>query len=156
MYCIYRITNLINGKTYIGQHKYKKLDDNYMGGGNLLKADQEKYGIENFKKEILIFNISKKEHIDLLEKTFIASERNKVGTENCYNIREGGGSGGYLNHLSGMTKIDILERIESRLLMRSKRKNKDIIDVAETKEEKFVAIYIAEVKKLRNELLEKL
>ena len=27
MYCIYRITNNINGKTYIGQHKYKKLNE---------------------------------------------------------------------------------------------------------------------------------
>ena len=89
-YYIYRITNLINGKTYIGQHKYEKLDDNYMGSGKLLKSAQKKYGIENFKKEILIFNISKKEHIDLLEKTFIASERRKAGAENCYNITEGG------------------------------------------------------------------
>lgn len=90
MYYIYRITNLINGKTYIGQHKYKDLNDDYMGSGKILKAAQAKYGIENFKKEILIFNISKKEHIDLLEKTFIASEREKVGAENCYNITNGG------------------------------------------------------------------
>lgn len=33
--------------------------------------------------------MSKKEHIDLLEKTFIASERKKVGAENCYNIADG-------------------------------------------------------------------
>lgn len=90
MYCIYKITNLINGKTYVGQHKYKTLDDDYMGSGKHLKAARAKYGIENFKKEILIYNVSKKEHIDLLEKTFIASEREKVGIGNCYNITNGG------------------------------------------------------------------
>lgn len=88
MYCIYRIVNLVNGKTYIGQHKYKKLDDSYMGSGKYIKLAIKKYGIENFKKEILVFNISKKEHIDLLEKTFIASEREKVGIKNCYNISD--------------------------------------------------------------------
>lgn len=96
MYYIYRITNLINGKTYIGQHKYKKLNDSYMGSGVYLAKAKKKYGIENFKKEILVFNILKKEHIDLLEKTFIASEREKVGARNCYNIAKGGkgGNGG--------------------------------------------------------------
>ena len=92
---IYRITNLINGKTYIGQHKYIKLGDEYMGSGKLLLKAYKKYGIENFKKEILVFNISKKEHIDLLEKTFIASEREKVGAENCYNITDGGEGGSF-------------------------------------------------------------
>lgn len=90
MYYIYRITNNINGKTYIGQHKYKKLNDYYMGSVKILKQAQKKYGKENFKKEILVFNISKREHIDLLERTFIASERERVGIENCYNITDGG------------------------------------------------------------------
>lgn len=81
---------MVNGKTYIGQHKYKELNDGYMGSGILIKDAQTKYGIENFKKDILVFNVAKKEHIDLLEKTFIASERNKVGKENCYNIANGG------------------------------------------------------------------
>ena len=106
MYYIYRITNKINGKTYIGQHKYKKLNDKYMGSGVLLRKAQVKYGIENFKKDILVFNISRKEHVDLLEKTFIAAEREKVGIKNCYNIANGG-EGGAGCHRSEETKKKI-------------------------------------------------
>ena len=44
MYCIYRIRNKVNGKTYIGQHKYKKLNDSYMGsGGKDWNAFQKEY-----------------------------------------------------------------------------------------------------------------
>lgn len=93
MYYIYRITNKINGKTYIGKHKYKKLNDDYMGSGVHLRRAQKKYGMENFEKKVLVFNISKLEHVNLLEKTFIAAEREKVGRENCYNKSDGGDGG---------------------------------------------------------------
>ena len=91
MYYIYRITNLINGKTYIGQHKYKKLNDSYMGSGKHLKSAKAKYGIENFRKDILVFGIVRKDFIDLLEKEYIKFYRSIGKAE--YNIADGGMGG---------------------------------------------------------------
>lgn len=88
MWYIYRITNLINGKTYIGQHKYKKRCDNYMGSGKILRMAIQKYGIDNFKKEILINNISVRKYANKAEKTLIAIERKHNKAE--YNICDGG------------------------------------------------------------------
>ena len=91
MYYIYRITNKINGKTYIGQHKYKSLNDNYMGSGKLIIKAKQKYGVENFEKQILYSRIQYKETADDIEKFAIAKERALGKAE--YNIADGGNGG---------------------------------------------------------------
>lgn len=48
---IYKTTNLINGKQYVG--KDKNNNPNYIGSGSDLKLAIKKYGKENFKKEII-------------------------------------------------------------------------------------------------------
>lgn len=88
MWCIYRITNLINGHTYIGQHKYNKLNDGYMGSGKILKNAIKKYGIDKFAKNILISRIPIREYADKAEINMIAKERSRGKAE--YNIVDGG------------------------------------------------------------------
>lgn len=93
MQYIYRITNLVNQKTYIGQRTCSCLpeeDIHYLGSGNLIKKAVKKYGKENFKKEILEEFKENLEIHELGEKEifYIRKEREKGHSE--YNISDGG------------------------------------------------------------------
>lgn len=91
-YIIYKTTNLVNDKFYIGKHKTKDLNDDYLGSGKLLKRAIAKYGIDNFHKEIL--HVCKdEEHMNLLESILVVPD-----AETNYNLCEGGHGGwGYIN-----------------------------------------------------------
>lgn len=95
-FTIYKTTNKINNKIYVGKHRTKDLDDNYLGSGKYLKHAIQKYGIENFEKQIL--------HVFETEEDMNAKEKELVTEEFClredtYNICEGGKGGfGYLNN----------------------------------------------------------
>lgn len=86
-YLIYKITNNLNGKFYIGQHQTDNVDDGYMGSGEAIKQAIRKYGVENFSKEIL-FDVDDWELMDFLEELIV--DENFVKRKDTYNKRTGG------------------------------------------------------------------
>ena len=97
-YTIYKITNKLNGKYYIGKHQTKNLDDGYMGSGKLIVAAIKKHGIDNFKKEIL-FIFDNELDMNNKEKEFV------VINEMTYNLCTGGQGGfSYINKNINLTE----------------------------------------------------
>ncbi len=104
---IYKITNLINGKIYIG--KDEKDQPSYLGSGLIIKQAIKKYGKENFKKEILDSCHSSEE---LCEKEKIWIQKSGSLYPRGYNISLGGNGGNILeNHPN---KISIIEKTRSK------------------------------------------
>lgn len=89
VYLVYRTTNLVNGKFYIGIHKTETEDDGYLGSGKLLKLAVKKYGAQHFQREIL-FRFTDGEAAFRTESQLVEENRwNPL----CYNIKEGGKGG---------------------------------------------------------------
>lgn len=89
-YLIYKITNKLNNKFYVGAHKTINKNDGYFGSGLLLGRSVVKYGKENFNKEIL-FECSSEEEMwqkeaDIVDEEFIARD-------DTYNVKLGGCGG---------------------------------------------------------------
>lgn len=121
-YTIYKVTNQINGKFYIGSHKTKDLDDGYMGSGKYLKYAQEKYGIENFKKEVLfVFETAEEmyaKEAEIVNEEFLA-------TENTYNLKVGGFGG--FDYINSNPDAFLTEKRLNSLMTNSERRERWII-----------------------------
>lgn len=87
---IYKTTNLINQKYYIGMHSTDNLEDDYLGSGKVLRRSIAKYGKENFKKEILEF-VNDRKILKEREKEIVNQE--EVDNKLCMNLQLGGGGG---------------------------------------------------------------
>jgi group I intron endonuclease len=71
---IYKITNLINGKLYVGKQSHENPD--YFGSGKLIIAAIKKYGKHNFEKTIIDETYGDKEGSEL--EIFWISELNSI------------------------------------------------------------------------------
>ena len=101
---IYKTTNLVNGKIYIGKHS--KSDDIYLGSGKLLIMAIEKYGRENFIREI----IDQSEDINELNEKEIywIDKYNSRDRSIGYNIANGGQGGDVRLYMSDEQYLNYL------------------------------------------------
>lgn len=101
-YIIYKFTNKINNKVYIGvtnrsfkTRKYEHILASTKSPKFQFHQAIRKYGINNFAEEILVENVSTRTEANLLEIKYISQYDSYV---NGYNMTEGGGNRGEFKH----------------------------------------------------------
>ena len=95
-FTVYKTTNLINGKIYIGQHQSKKpfLEDGYIGSGTAITRAIKKYSKSNFKCEILC-DCDDFEMMDFIEEIMV--DLDFINSPNTYNLKTGGSGVGSMS-----------------------------------------------------------
>ena len=104
IYTIYKFVNLINNKSYIGftkKNPSKRLIEHKSavntGSDYALHEAMRKYGVDNFKFEIVYQSWDKHHTLNIMEPYFI-KEHNSFISENGYNMTYGG-QGGMLDKI---------------------------------------------------------
>ena len=115
MFTVYKITNILNGKTYIGVHKTDNPNDSYMGSGRAIKNAIAKHGRENFTKEVLFE----------YENADDAYEKEKELTldfylEENYNMKQGG-VGGFTKEDSRKGILALIEKFGNEVSKKAGR-----------------------------------
>lgn len=87
---VYKTTNNINGRYYVGVHTTDKLNDGYLGSGNAMLKAIKKYGRKNFTREIIEMCESAEQAYEL--EALIVDEE-WVDNPKTYNLRTGGYEG---------------------------------------------------------------
>jgi len=137
-YTVYKTTNLINGKIYIGIHCTNNLDDGYFGSGVLIKQSIEKHGKENFKREIL-FDFDNEKDMMNKEEELVTEEF--VKKNKTYNLARGGNNGvcalesrkKLSNSLKGLIKSKKHRKNLSLALMGCKKSKEAVEKMAKSK-----------------------
>lgn len=117
---IYKTTCLVNGKYYIGMHSTENLDDGYLGSGTLLQRSIRKYGIQNFKLEILEHYFTRQD-LAAREKELVNEECLK--DEMCMNLAIGGD--GSFHHLNSNSEIQRKKNAKAQITLAKLYKDKN-------------------------------
>ena len=124
---IYKTTNILNGKSYIGKHKCDHFDfDSYKGSGTILADAFKKYGKENFKTELLN-SVNGIPVICKSEEELNRSERYYIEYFNCTSDPN------YYNYIGGGTGGDIYHQLSSEDKLKRNKKISDSLKVSFSK-----------------------
>lgn len=121
-YIIYKITNQLTLKSYVGKHITQDVNDKYMGSGKILRQSYKKHGINNFVKEI-IEECENETQMNQRE-IFWISKLNTF-SPNGYNINTGGSGGDNFTHNPNKEQI--------RLKIIESKRNNPIVCTEETR-----------------------
>lgn len=127
-YYVYKTTNLINDKIYIGVHKSEDIEnDTYLGSGYILVKAIKHHGKDNFKREIL-FEFNTDEEAFAKEKEIVNEDF--VARRDTYNTALGGHGGKIteINPFFGKTHTQetIAKIQESRAWYKPTQETKDL------------------------------
>ena len=106
-YTVYKTTNLINNRYYIGLHATENINDGYLGSGVFLKKAIKKYGYKNFTKEVLFIFDNKDDMINK-EKELVNEEF--INNPKTYNMSKGGFG---LSTLSDEKRKETIQKIKT-------------------------------------------
>ena len=84
---IYKTTNTLTGRYYIGMHSTDNLDDGYLGSGRRLKYSVKKYGQDKHTVEILE---QCSDRPSLIEKEKEIVNHDLIKDDDCMNLHTGG------------------------------------------------------------------
>lgn len=106
---IYKTTNKINQKIYIGKHQSSEYDDKYFGSGKILRRAIEKYGLDNFANEI-IDTADTDDELNEKEKYYIEHYKSIYGKD-CYNLAKGGDGGDVFKYQTPDDKKQFVDKM---------------------------------------------
>ena len=111
---IYKTTNLLSGKYYIGMHSTDSLEDGYLGSGKRLRYSINKHGVENHVREILEF-VDSREELKKREKEIVSLD--EIAKEACMNLIVGGEGGrGFTSEEALLGRLSTNEKYADKLL----------------------------------------
>lgn len=93
---VYKWTNSVNNKYYIGSHK-GHVTDGYIGSGLIFRNAVRKYGIKHFKREILYVGIDYRSTEEMILK-----QHNAASDNLSYNMKNEALGGTFFGDMNGM------------------------------------------------------
>lgn len=129
---IYKTTNVINNKYYIGMHSTNNLNDGYMGSGKRLWFSINYHGKDNHKLEILEFCENRKE-LSNKEREIVNDQL--LSEHLCMNLIVGGqgGDGGLFNEEH---KKAFIEAGKQNLIKTKEKREISLLKIRSTSEYK--------------------